>query len=194
MYGRVHQAVWGSAVTLALAGVLAYAIAYGTVGRELLLAATLGLFAASFAYVVFEESPDRRAWMWRLVLWCGLGAPLADGLTTALGPVGLVVLLTLVVTSPAAVGLVRRRLAVRAGRSPVAPLAVQSERALLRRWEGTSAALQRGRMTVSARLALVEERSRLLDELEQRDPERFQDWVATLVPEVRGGRRGGRAG
>jgi hypothetical protein len=192
MYGRIHQVVWGAAVTLALAGVLAYAVAYGTLGRAALLAATLGLFAASFAYVVFEESPDRRLWIWRLVLWCGLGAPLVDGLTTALGPMGLLVVLVLAVTSPAAASLVRRRLAVRAGRSPVAPMATQSERALLRRWEGTSAALQRGRMTVAARVALVEERSRLLDELEQRDPDRFQDWVATLVPEVRGGRRGGR--
>ena len=194
MSGRAHQAVWGTAVVLAVAGVLAYSVAYGTLARVLLLSATLGLFAASFAYVVFEESPDRRLWMRRLVLWAGLGAPLADGLTTALGPMGLLVLLALVATSPAVAILVRRGLASRLARGPVTPLAAQSERELLRRWEGTSTALQRGRMGVASRLALVEERSRLLDELELRDPQRFQEWMATLVPEVRGGRRGSRDG
>jgi hypothetical protein len=194
MPGRIHQLVWGTVVALAVGGVVAYAVAYGSVARVLLLSATLGLFAASFAYVVFEESPDRRLWMRRLILWCGVGAPLVDGLTTALGPIGLVVALLLGATSPAAVGLVRRRLSARAMRGPVPPLELLSERDLLRRWEGTTAALQRGRLTVSARLALVQERSSLLDELERRDPERFEDWVAMLVPEVRGGRRSGHDG
>jgi hypothetical protein len=192
MPGRIHQAVWGTCVALTVAGVLAYAVAYGTLARVLLLSATLALFAASFAYVVFEESPDRRLWMRRLVLWAGLGAPLADGLTTAIGPMGLLVMLVLVASSPALVGLVRRRFAVRLARGPVTPLGAQSERELLKRWEGTSTALQRGRMGVAARLALVDERSRLLDELELRDPERFGEWMATLVPEVRGGRRDSR--
>src|SRR5690349_13537292 len=48
MSGRLHQAVWGTAVVLAVVGVLAYAVAYGTLPRALLLSATLGLFAASF--------------------------------------------------------------------------------------------------------------------------------------------------
>lgn len=192
MTGRIHQFVWSTVVVLTLGGVIAYAVAYGGLARMFLLSSVLALFAASLAFVLFEESPDRGLWIRRLVVWSAVGGPLADGLVSALGGVGLGVLLVLVLTSPELVGFVRRQMAGRASRGPAGPLEVLSERELLRRWEGTTAALSRGRISVPARMALADERSRLLDEIERRDPERFSYWVATVVPEVRGGRKGGR--
>jgi hypothetical protein len=58
-------------------------------------------------------------------------------------------------------------------------------RDLHRRWEWTTAEVLRPTTSVSRRVALVEERRHLLDELQLRDPVGFDAWLHTAVPDRR---------
>ncbi len=132
----------------------------GAVGAITLLGASSGL--------TWVEDRERR---WRLVrrlaAWFGVSATLLLGLPPVLGAWTLLVVPLLGVLSPEALGWVRRTAAVRQ----------PPERDLDRRWRWTTQQLAARRADPGAVLALVEERARLLDELERRDPEGFDEML-----------------
>ena len=183
---RGYAACWRACV-VTITG-LAAAIAWLVESPWLLLAEVLVIGTLGFAFGLgWEEDPDRtwpsgRAWAVRgLVV-----AVLLTGLPPALGQWSLLVILVLGVTHPTLVRALGRRLWPWRARSPGSAggeLADLSTEQLEHRWRYTSMAM-RTSWRPDETLALVEDRQRLLDEIERRDPENFSAWLSG-----RGGRQ-----
>jgi hypothetical protein len=165
--------VWRGIVA-ALAA-LALVVGGSTIGWVAVLGTAVGMAVTgavvSFAWV---EDPKRR---WRtmgdLALWFGVGAVLMLGLPAAFGPWALFVLIAIGAGCPPLLELMLRELRQR--RPVESPGTVHRLEAgdLERRWVRTSRELRERRGEVDAVLALVQERERLLDEIERRDPAGF---------------------
>ncbi|GAA1148350.1 hypothetical protein GCM10009606_28820 [Nocardioides aquiterrae] len=125
----------------------------------------------SFAWV---QEPRRR---WRamsdLALWFGIGAVLMLGLPVAFGPWALFLLIAIGVTCPPLLDLAVRELRQRRPVASTGTVHRLEAGDLERRWVRTSRELRDRRGDVQAVLALVQERERLLDEIERRDPAAF---------------------
>ena len=170
---RAYRTVWQATVmvltTVALtagAADLGWPSMLGAVGAITVLGAASGL--------AWVEDADRR---WRLVgrlaLWFGVGAVLFLGLPAVLGVWTLLVVAGLAGLCPQLLGWVA------AQRRPSRPARTseqtrqQSSRDLERRWLRTTQELRLRRPEPADVLALVQERERLLDEIERRDPAGF---------------------
>lgn len=182
---RTYRFVWTLVTAVAVGSACVFDVASGGLLRMTLLGVGVGLFAAALAFAIVEERPDRWTWVWRSLLWWGLGAVAADALVTTWGNIGTVVGLSLLAVSPPAITLCRNSFVSWTSRRTSGPPDSLSTRDLHRRWESTTAEMLRPTTSVSRRLALVEERRRLLDELELRDPTHFVDWLVTAVPDRR---------
>jgi len=109
----------------------------------------------------------------------------ADALATTWGATGTAVGVVLLATAPAVITFARTRLDARPSRGPSGSPDAMSSRDLRRRWDLTTAEVLHPTTTPSRRLVLVEERRRLLDELQLRDPAHFDAWLVTAVPDRR---------
>lgn len=181
--------VWAVSAALVVGAAGVYDVVSGGSLRMVVLAVVLALFAGVLAFVFAEEHPDRWRWTRRAVLWTGSAALATDALVATFGSLGVLLGGVLAMTSPGLVRLAQAHLLTWTSRRIGGPPETLSRRDLLRRWEWTTVEVLRTGTSVSRRLALVEERRQLLDELQLRDPSRFDTWVASAVPDRRPDRR-----
>ncbi|MBZ5736965.1 hypothetical protein [Nocardioides mangrovi] len=175
---RTYRATWGT-ITVA-AAVLSAGAGIIEVGPSSVIAAGLLVAMMGATLGLAWTETDHR---WRLVaqwgLWAGVGGVLLVGLPLVLGPWSLPALVALAGGCPP---VVERSLVLYRDRHPVGGPAQHLERvddrALERRWHQTSQQLQHPSTTPTETLRLVQERARLLDEIERRDPAEF---AAALV-------------
>jgi hypothetical protein len=142
----------------------------------LLLAALMAVLGACFGVAWNSEPAAMRRMASGTAGWGAFGMVAVLGLPPTLGPGGLLALVLLGVSSPSAVVLARRALRRRTGRR-MADVDLVSDRELARRWELTAQMLTDPRRTTAERVAIVEDRGRLLDELERRDRYGFEMWL-----------------
>lgn len=170
---RAYRSVWR--VTVAVLAALALVVGGSGIGWVAVLGTAAGM-AVTGAVVSFAWVQDPKL-RWRamadLALWFGVGAVLLLGLPAVLGPWALFVLLAIGGLCPPLLDLTLRELRER--RPAQAPGTVErlGEGDLERRWVRTSRELRERRGDTDAVLALVQERERLLDEIERRDPAGF---------------------
>jgi len=139
--------------------------------------ATLGTMGAAFG-VTWEEDPGRRrgsavAWATRAVVL----ALLLTGLPPVIGAWSLLVVVGLGVLTPELVLVIARQIRKRREATPVEHPALGDDE-LARRWRSTTVAVQSSWRTPAEVLLVVQERQRLLDEIDRRDPEGFSRWLA----------------
>jgi hypothetical protein len=179
----VYRFAWGLGAALATgwaaASVLAAGTWFGVLAVSLLLASGGGLLAHTFC----EDRPDQWRWTVRATLWTWAGAAVCGGLTSAWPRGGALLALVLVLTCPFVLGWARVLMLRAMMRSSNGPLEALGRRQLLRRWQWTTIEVQRSTTPLERRLALVEQRRMMLDELERRDPLHFDDWVVSAVPD-----------
>lgn len=188
---RFYRFAWivSAAVVMASAGV--YDVVSGGWLRLALLGPLAALFGGLLGFALTEESSDRWKWTRRGVMWTGLGAVATDALVATWGGLGAFVGAMLVLTSPTLIRWTRAQFLSWSSKRAGGPPEALTRRDLLRRWNWTTVEVLRTSTPVATRLVLVEERRRLLDELELRDPEAFDEWVATAVPAHAGERTRG---
>lgn len=174
---RWYRNLWLTTVVVLAAG--SFAMAGAALGWTTTIATTAAfiLLGAMFGFSWVEDSRRRVPAMGRGALWFGIVTVLVLGLPAVLGAWSMLILLGLGVGTPELI-----EYALRAYRkaSPV-PVAEHPEeistRDLARRWRCTSDQLLDRATTSAQALALVEERARLLDEMQRRDPAGFEQWL-----------------
>lgn len=175
---RAYRACWTLAVVTV--GGLAAAVAWLVEAPWLLLleAGTVATVGATFG-ATWEEDPARRwATSWR---WARRGLVLAvllTGLPPFMGAWALLVIVAVSVTHPEVVQALLRRLSRARGAGVGVRLEELSHEQLSRQWRASTLAVRSSWRTPGEVLELVQERVRLLDELERRDPEGFSQWLA----------------
>ena len=176
---RAYRSVWR--VTVACLATVALVVGGSSIGWVAVLGTAAGMAVTgavvSFAWV---QDPARR---WRsmtdLATWFGVGAVLMLGLPVLLGPWALFVLLAIGALCPPLVAIMAQELRQRRPADPPeTPETIQRLDVLdlERRWVRTSRDLREMRERrddPGAVLALIQERERLLDEIERRDPAGF---------------------
>ncbi|GAA1929614.1 hypothetical protein [Nocardioides marmoribigeumensis] len=114
------------------------------------------------------------------LLWGGVGGAAAAGWVPLLHWWGVLLVLTAVLTQPDLVsgvrGMARRRLA------PPVPPERMPDAELRHRWQETTSRVRRtttvsSPVDVARMVELLEERARILDEVESRDPAGFDRWI-----------------
>jgi hypothetical protein len=178
----IHRFVWAVSTVTVMGSAIVYDVATGGLLRLAVFGSALAAFGGLLAFAFVEDRPDRGVWVRRGVVWSGLAMVAADALVATWGGIGMLVGLALVGTSPVVLRLARR-LRLQSSRRTSGPPESLSTRELLHRWEWTTAEVLRPRTPVARRLVLVEERRRLLDELQDRDPEHFDAWLVSAVPD-----------
>jgi len=138
--------------------------------------ATLGTMGAAFG-ITWEDDPARRrvaavTWATRAVVL----ALLLTGLPPVMGAWSLLVVVGLGLLSPELVRVLARRVRERREPPPVEHPALGDDE-LARRWRSTTLAVQSTWRTPAELLLVVQERQRLLDEIDRRDPEGFSRWL-----------------
>ena len=182
---EVYRFVWVVVTAIVSASALVYDVATGGLLRLAVFGPGMALFGGMLVLAFVEDRSDRWTWVRRAAVWSGAAAVAADAFVAMWGDVGLIVGLGFVVTSPTLLLLARHLLLLRTSRRASGPPESMSTRDLLRRWEWTTAEVLRTTTPASRRLVLVEERRRLLDELQARDPSHFDDWLVSAVPDRR---------
>jgi hypothetical protein len=182
---RTYRVVWTGAAGLVVGSACVLDVAAGGLLRMTLLGVGLGFFAAALVYALVEERPDRWTWVRRAMLWGAVGAVATDALAVAWGSAGVAVGVGLLAVAPPVVTLTRAAFVGWSSRRASGPPEALTLRDLHRRWEWTTAEVLRPTTSVTRRLVLVEERRGLLDELQLRDPVRFDAWLLTAVPDRR---------
>lgn len=180
-----YRVAWAAVTVFVVGAASVHDIAAGGLARMVSLGVGFGLFGAFLAFTLAEERADRRALVRRSALWSGFAVAAADALATTWGGPGVVVGAALLATTPSVISLARQGLVSRSSRRMSDTPEAMSVLELHRRWDCTTAEVARTTTTVSRRLALVEERRRLLDELQLRDPDRFDAWLVTAMPDRR---------
>jgi hypothetical protein len=146
---------------------------------------TMSAFGGLFAFVIVEDRAERRLWTRRTTVWSGLGAVAAYSLMASWGAAGAVIGGALVLSSPVVLVAARASLVSWSSRRTSGPPEALATRDLHRRWECTTAEVLHPGTSVSRKLMLVQERRHLLDELQRRDPARFDAWIVSAVPDRR---------
>lgn len=179
---QVYRFAWSVVAAVVVGPAVVAAVGAGAGAEMAVVGIGLGLFCGMFVWVVAEEQPARWLWVRRSVLWSGLGAPCAVALSGTWGTLGTVLAVGLLSTAPAVLEPARALYVTWTSRRTVGPPEGLSVRDLRRRWDATTGEVRHPATTASRRLVLLDERRRLLDELERRDPEQFVSWVVTAVP------------
>lgn len=178
---EIYRFVWIVSTATVMGSAIVYDVATGGLLRLAVFGPGLAVFGALLTYAFVEDRTDRGTWTRRAFVWSGLAAVAADALVALWGGIGLLVGVAMACTSPVVLGLARLLL-LRSSRRTNGPPESLSTRELLRRWEWTTAEVRRASTPVPRRLVLVEERRRLLDELQDRDPAHFDSWLVSAVP------------
>jgi len=173
---RTYRA-WWTAMTVTVTG-FAVVVGWTVESPWLLLAevAMLGTMGAAFG-ITWEDDPARRrgaavTWAIRAVLL----ALLLTGLPPVMGAWSLLVVVGLVLLAPELVLVLARQVRKRREAAPVEHPTL-GEDDLARRWRSTTIAVQSTWRTPAEVLIVVQERQRLLDEIDRRDPEGFSRWL-----------------
>lgn len=170
---RVYRTVWQ--VTAACLTVVALAAGGASTGWPSMLAAVAAITvlgaASGLAWV--EETEVRWRLVGRLALWFGVGAVLFLGLPAVMGAWTLLVVAGLGGLCPAFLEWAIDRRRPSRPVTTVDRLQQLPARDLERRWLRTTQEMTVHRRDPAAVLALVQERSQLLDEIERRDPVGF---------------------
>ena len=161
-------AVFAASLVLA-AGVMGWA-------PVLLLATLMAVLGGCFGVAWSSGAEAMRRMACGAAAWAAFGMVAVLGLPPTLGPAGLLALALLAISSPGTVLLARRERRRRSGRR-MPDVDLVSDRELARRWEVTAQLLADPRRTAAERVAIVEDRGRLLDELERRDRNGFEMWL-----------------
>lgn len=174
---RGYRSTWAALVVLLGSG--SFVLAGAVVGWPVTIATPLGSAAlgAMIAFSFVEDAGARGRAMTRWALWFGVATILVIGLPLVLQAWSALVLVLLAGGAPDLVeflGRTYRR--SRPGLAAQHPEQLSTDE-LARRWRQTSAELlDRGTSTAHS-LELVEERARMLDEIERRDPQSFERWL-----------------
>jgi hypothetical protein len=180
---RVYKFAWGVATAVPLAWACVYDVASGGLARMLAAGLLTALFSGFLAFAITEELADRWTWVRRATVWTGVGAVAIDAFSATWGRQGAGLCLTLLLVSPVLVEPCRAQFVAWSSRRRGGPPESLTTRDLRRRWEWTTAEVLHPGASVARRLVLVEERRRLLDEIQQRDLEHFDDWLPFAVPD-----------
>lgn len=138
----------------------------------------IGLLGGLFHYTWVDDVRLPSSDVARSAVLTGLVALVVVGLPSIVGAWTLVVVAALVLSSPELIGLLGQRIRRKRPLPSTRRLRHYADAELGYRWCASGAQLRHPGTTPERRLALVEERSRLLDELERRDPHKFQDRLA----------------
>jgi hypothetical protein len=179
----IYRFAWGVSAAAATGWAAAVLLADARAPGVIAIALMVGSCAGLLAFTICEDRPDRWHWTTQATLWTAGVTFTWGGLVSVGGGAGSILALTLVATCPFLVANVRALVLRWRLRGSSGPLESLGKRELLRRWEWTTCEVLRGTTTLQRRLALVEQRRLLLDELERRDPTHFDEWVATAVPD-----------
>lgn len=185
---RTYQWAWAVLVLVVSTTAAMGEVLTGGLARMLAISVAAASLGGIVALVVTEERPDTWTLTRRTVLWSGLGALVADGLIVSWHWAGLAVGVLLVIASPPVLRTGLERGWTGSTHRTGGPPELLATRDLRRRWDWTTAELQRSTTPVARRMVLVEERAALLDELQRRAPAGFDDWVASAVPASRAAR------
>jgi len=172
---RGYRNGWTVVVTVLSA--IAFDAAVGTTGWVPAVVVLVGMASVGglFGLVWYDEEPEaRRRITVRFALWFGAGSILLVGFTPVIYQWVVLLLLALGGSAP---DLVERCLGWRAAHRPPAPLLALDDlsyRELERRWRTTTSQVRSKSIPAQEVAALVAQRGRLLDELERRDPARFE--------------------
>ena len=174
--------VWGTVAVLLAALTGAHMLTSGHGAG--LVAATLGVtaFAAMSAFALCEQDDQRWRWTRFAAGRAFVGTVIWGSLIGTWSGLGLVLAVLLTGTSPALLGLAGTGLRSRRRTRLAGPPEGLARSDLLRRWRWTTTEIRNPSTPTARRMVLVEERRRLLDELEQRDPAAFAAWIPTAVP------------
>ena len=176
---RIYRVAWLVSAIGATTFTVVHDLASGGWVRLLVLGPVMALVGGILGFVFAEDRPDRRTWAMRGAIWTGLGTMAADAFVSTWGGLGMLVGLALLLTSPVLLRTARGRFLAWSARRTTGPPESLATRDLLRRWDWTTMEVRRDSTSTARRLALVEERRTLLDELQSRDPSHFDHWMAT---------------
>lgn len=174
---RTVRWVWFLAVTLL--GTASVVAAVRESGLAPLLAG-VGVITAmgiTLAFVWIEPAPDRVHLILQSAGWSALGGVLLVSTPELLDAWSLLAFVVIGATCPPALDLLAQWARAHLAEPADAEPSDLSFPELARRWRVTSDELGH-RITPARRLELVEERSRLLDEFERRDPDGYESWLA----------------
>ena len=171
---NVYESGWETVMS----GFAALALAAGVAGvgwvPVLVLGIGMALVGGLCGACWCDDAPARWRRAGDCAFWCGAGGFVLFGLLDFARPWMLVVASVLVASCPPVMRVVSRRLRRRLPVRVTARPRRLSDHGLECRWRRTAVDLRDRADSVSAILALVEERSHLLDEFERRDPEWFE--------------------
>jgi hypothetical protein len=179
---RLYRFAWGIVASVVVVPACVFDVVSGGLLRMTAVGSLLAFLGGTLAFVLAEDRDDRTTWVGRAVLWCGAGAAAMDALVATWGPAGMAAGGVLALTAPACAVLFRAQFVAWSSRRAAGPPETLAIRDLRRRWEWTTNEVRHPDTSAPRRLALVEERRTLLDELQRRDPDHFDDWVVHAVP------------
>jgi hypothetical protein len=171
---RTYRRLWAAVTTLV--ALFAFTVGGIDLGWVPLVGSTLALtvMGGLMGFSWIDDGQHHWHLVGQCAFWSGIGSALLLGLPSVIGPWSLLTIAVLGTACPPAVEYAQR--SYRAWR-PVPPSdhpEAMSDRDLERRWRCTSDLLRHGHLTPAATVTLVQERARLLDELERRDPDEFE--------------------
>ena len=172
-----YRTVW-SGVTAFVAAVSAV-VGSVTVGWAPLAvtAICMAVLGDAFGAAWVDDLPARRPAAIRGA-WYGAGGALTvSGLPAAIGGWAMAVLVGLAATAPPVVDAVLNELGKKREELQADDLGRLTERDLARLWRTTYDAVSSSSSSAGQRLRVAQQRARLLDELERRDPRRFRAWL-----------------
>ena len=171
---RTYRRLWCLVTTLA--AVVSLVAAGLDLGWPPILGSTAALTAlgALMGFSLVDDTSQR----WRSTrlcgFWSGVFGALLLGSPSVIGAWSLLLIGALGLVCPPALTWVARQYRTWRPVPPASHPEALSDRELARRWRCTTDELRRRTVTTDATLALVQERSRLLDEMERRDPGEFE--------------------
>jgi hypothetical protein len=178
---ETYRVAWGVTAAAVTSVAVLYDVATGGLLRLVVMALLVAAFGTLLGLLVAEGRADRWWWARRTAAWTATAAVATDAVVATGGALGLLVAAVLVVASPAAIGLASRSVLAWSSRGPSGPVTVAAERDLMRRWDRTTAEVRLDSTSADRRMLLAEERRRLLDEMQRRDPAYFDDWIVTAL-------------
>jgi hypothetical protein len=173
-----YRTAWGTVTALVVA--LAAVAGWFTIGWAPLLATTIcvAVLGGAFGVAWVEESAARRPAAIRGAWYGAGGALIVGGLPAAIGGWAIAVLIGLAATAPPVVDAALNELGKKRDEQQADDLGRLSDRDLARLWRTTYDAVSSSSSSAAQRLRVAQQRARLLDELERRDPRRFRAWLA----------------
>lgn len=191
---RRYRAGWNGVVMLLVSvGVAAGIIAIGWLALAG-ITACLAVLGAAFGVAWVEPDGDRRVAASAGARYGAAAATVLAGFPALIDGWTALVLISTTLTAPPILEQLQRSLRGKGAASTVDDPTRLSERDLAERWRSSYDEVHRADASPQDRLDVIEERGRLLDELERRDPRRFRAWLAETAETKPGPRPGSNPG